>query len=162
MRWSVADETVAVVTWIGTLVALVGLPATFMQARFARRAANAAENAVKALEDRLTLANLSFAYSQIEGIRNMVASNNASAAQVLLAPVKRTIIEVCQVLGSRSEMVARVEIARKNLFIVDHQVRMAAASSGHYKATTLTKALSGLSDFLLEHETALKFPRPRA
>jgi len=38
---------------------------------------------------------------------------------------------------------------------------MAAASSGHYKAVALAKALGGLSDFLLEHETVLKFPDPK-
>jgi len=120
MQWLVANETVAAVTWIGTLTAVIGFPATFRQAQSAQRAAKAAENAIKALEDRLTLANLSFAYSQIEGIRSMVASSNPAAAQVLLPSVKRTITEVCQVLSSRTEMAAGVAIARKNLGIVDH------------------------------------------
>jgi hypothetical protein len=162
VSWLVANDTVAIVTWIGCLAAVVGLPATFKQAQSARKAANAAEDAVKALEDRLNLANLAFAYSQIESIRVMVVGGNSAAAQMLFGPVKRTIIEACQLLSSRTEISAKVEVARKSLRTVERQLGLAAGASDGYRASALTKALAGLSDFLAETETDLKFPVHRS
>jgi hypothetical protein len=95
-HWLLSNETVAVVTWVGSIVAVVGLPATFKQALLARRSANAAEIAVRELEGRLNLANVSYSYSQLDGIRSLVAIDNMAAAQMLLGPVKRTIIELFQ------------------------------------------------------------------
>lgn len=106
-------------TWVGGIVAVVGLPATFKQAQLARKSANSAEAAVRELEGRLNLANVSYSYSQLDGIRSLVAIGNVAAAQMILGPVKRTIMEVFQLLSSQTEFIAKIypnsaEI-RKNL-----------------------------------------------
>jgi hypothetical protein len=160
--WLLANETVAVVTWVGSIVAVVGLPATFKQGLSARRAADAASIAVRDLEGRLNLANLSYSYSQLDGIRSLVASGNMPAAQVLLGPVKRTIVELFQLLSPQAEFAAKVEIARKSLKAMEYQLGLAVGSTNRYKASALARAISGLSDFLAEAETALKFPSRRS
>ncbi len=160
--WFTANDTVAIVTWIGSLVAIVGLPATFSQAKAARKAANAAKDAVRALEDKLNLANLSFSYSQIESIRTMIVNGNLAAAQVLFSPVKRTIIEACQLLTSGMGIPPKVEVARRSLRVIEHQLGLAVGASDRYKPSVLRKALAGLSEFLAESEAGLKFPVHRS
>jgi hypothetical protein len=160
--WFIANDTVAIVTWIGSLVAIVGLPATFSQAKAAHNAANAAKNAVRALEDRLNLANLSFSYSQIESMRALIVNGNLPAAQALFSPVKRTIIEACQLLSSRMGISPKVDVARRSLRVIEHQLGLAVGASDRYKPPALRKALSGLSDFLAESEADLKFPVHRS
>jgi hypothetical protein len=161
-HWLLANETVAVVTWLGSIVAVVGLPATFQQALLARRSANAAEIAVTELEGRLNLANVSYSYSQLDGIRSLVASGNMAAAQMLLGPVKRTIIELLQLLSSRTEFAAKVQIARRSLKAVEYQLGLAVGDPDRYRARALARALGGLSDFLAEAEPDLKFPGRRS
>lgn len=113
MGWLLTNDTVGIVTWVGTIVAVIGLPATSRQARSARIAARASGAAAKALEDRLSLANLSFAYSQIESIRTLVASGELKAAQVMVGSVKRTVIEVCGLHSAGAGISTKVEFARK-------------------------------------------------
>ncbi len=81
-----------------------------------------------------------------------------AAARLLLGPVKRTIMEVFQLLSARAEFAARVEIARKSLKAVENQLGLAVGDPDRYKERVLARALSGLSDFLAEAETNLKFP----
>jgi hypothetical protein len=142
---------------LALLSALWGLPVTFYQAWSARRAAAAAEQAVRQLEGKLNLANLGYAYSQLDNIRTLIASGNLAAAQLLLGPVKRTIIEACHLLSSTAELTDRVAIARKSLRVVEHQLNLAVGMSERYNASTLSRAIMGLSDFLVEMETVLKF-----
>ena len=56
--------------------------------------------AVRELEGRISLANLSYSYSQLDGVRMLVAAGNLAAAQLLLGPLKRTIAEAFQQGGA--------------------------------------------------------------
>ncbi len=79
-KWAVSQEVTGVLQWIGTLIAVIGIPLAIRQARRAANAAEEARQAVTHFQQRLTSVNVAHAYSQLELVKGLVHNNNYSAA----------------------------------------------------------------------------------
>lgn len=89
------------VTWIGTLLTLIGLFITFQQAQKSRKAAEAARDAIGKLEDRVMASNLSDAHTQMAVLKEMVASSRFEHANIVLSLTDRMIVQAVHLLDKK-------------------------------------------------------------
>ena len=156
--WLLDGTTLAIVSWIGTVIGLLGLLATYLQARAARKAAEQAATTVAALHGRLSLSNVAYSYSQIGALKSLVHSGSLPAAQMIFQPLKRDILEVCHMLSGRDALQGEIEVIRHAVRLAERQLDIGSEKGSAYKPRKLMQALSGLSDFLAARENELKLP----
>ena len=157
--WLLSNPVTGTVTWVGTIFGLIGLAFTFWQAKGARDASEESLSKVRSLEERLSLANLAHSYSQVEAAKQFIQSERFIEAQLTFHLVKRSIIEVCIILGSNGEKASEVATVRKNIKLIEKQIDLGLASDSSYRREKLVVALAGLSDFLVNQENLHKFSR---
>lgn len=155
-----SSEVTGSVTWIGTILTVVGLCFTFYQAREARKAAidaatgaTEAERAVRRIEHQNTLSDAAHVSSQIELIVHLISSQQYHAIQLLFGTVKRHIM-IMLVRSPPPE--DQEELIRKNLNAANRQISNSINEPAKFKPTLLTKSLTGLSGIIVEWEQNLK------
>ena len=166
-------SVLGVLTWVGTVIGVLGLVATYLQARAAQiaasnaetasiAAAHAAENAVTALQSRLGLAEIAHSNSQVESIRSQILAGNFSTARATFSSLKRSVLEVCHILSnanpSDDTLRGEIEVTQRNLKVVDMQTENAISDVSKFKSKAASRALAGISDFLIKRSNELTFP----
>ena len=80
------DTAVGIIAWLGTIIALIGLPLTYKPALKARRAADraqtaasAAANVVLRLEGRVSISDLAYANAQLDKLRDLATRSQYPA-----------------------------------------------------------------------------------
>ncbi|MBV9783478.1 MAG: hypothetical protein JO264_06625 [Acidisphaera sp.] len=156
-KWLFEDATIAGVTWVGTLLGGVGLYLTYMQARAAKSAAEAASEAVQSLQGRVNIGSIAYSYSQVELIRGLVQNGHLSPAQVVFHSLKRAVLEVCSSFSNEKELVDQISLIKRNIAAIEHHLDLGIQNDPKFNSRTVTKSLAGISTFLLAREHALKF-----
>ena len=146
------------VTWVGTILTLLGLYFTWRQAGGARKAAEAAADAVNTLEHRITLTNVTYANVQIDVVMAYMKSNDFQVADVVFASAKRTLIQICHLLSRTTGEKDTIAFIKRNISTIETQIDLAVEQPSDYKPTILNKAANGLSESLTEIERKLTFP----
>lgn len=159
--WGVVldDKTVAVVTWLGTLGGGLGLYYTFIQAKSAREAAHEARDAVAALEGRVSIGSLAYAYSQIDMVKDLVHSGELRSAHTMFNPVKRAVLEICGGIALGHPLFSEVAVIRRNIKLVESQLGRGLTDRDTMSVSKLSSALSGIATFIIEREQELKYTR---
>src|SRR3954447_17992196 len=121
-EWSVSQEVTGVLQWIGTIISIVGIPVAIWKSSKAASTAKATQRAVQAFSRRLRLVNVAHSYSQVEMIRNLVASQNFGAAMSVVGILKRTILQIAGDLESGSEPPSTVRQGKRNIAVVQNQI----------------------------------------
>jgi len=153
-RWLAGDAVIAAVTWIGTIVGGVGLALTYIQARKARAAAEAASIAVQSLARLNSIGHVAYAYAQIELVRQLVQSEQLFPAQTVFHSAKRFIETGFQAARKDGPARAKIEQAMRIIAIVDSHLAYGIARDKKFNAIRTVRALTGLGAYLaeLEHE----------
>lgn len=146
------------VTWIGTVAGLLGLFATYRQARGARVAAAAASRAVDAFAERLALPDLSYAYAQLNLLPDLVHAGKVEQAQWIVGSLRRPIVQAFSYWESRGRLPDEIPAARRALQTVEDELELLARGSEDARQQKLRRAVRGLSEFLAAREAELKFP----
>jgi hypothetical protein len=91
------ENVTGAVTWVGTCLTLVGLYITYKQAVKARKAAQAASDAVNELKHKFTASNVLYANAQLAVIRVLVENKDFRTAIITLEPAKKALFQICHV-----------------------------------------------------------------
>jgi len=99
-----SERVTGLVTWIGTILTLIGLYVTYQQAKNAAKAADAARDAVGKLEHRVAASNVAYTNGQISTIGDLVANNDFMTAKTAFGLTKRALRQTCHLLKSYTTM----------------------------------------------------------
>lgn len=154
--WAITAETTGFVTWIGTILGLFGLCATYVQAHGAKKSAISAKNAVENLEGRTNSSNLGFSCAQIETIKTLVYNDDLSAVQMLFSGVKRASLDLFVILKSQVSASGEIVTAKKNIYSIEYHMNLGIQNNSSYSKMVLTKSLIGLSGFLSEKDSEIR------
>lgn len=153
-------------TWIGTMLTVVGLILTFIQARAARKAselaAEAAQKAVRLMEGKSNLVNLAFSYAQIGLVKSLMNTGSLQAAQMVFYDVRRVVLESLFLLRERTDLADEIKIMHRNLATAETQIDRALTGKSRYKPQLAARALSGIALFLASREQEIKHSQPNA
>jgi hypothetical protein len=151
-----SEHVTGLVTWIGTILTLIGLYITYQQAKEAAKAADAARYAVGKLEHRVVASNVSYANGQISTIGDLVANKDFLTAKTAFALTKRSLIQTCHLLAKLKYDDKHIVLIKRNSKIIDNQLTFAISST--HKESILINAIKGMSETLTELESKLTFP----
>jgi hypothetical protein len=144
------------VTWVGTILTIIGLWITFREARKSREAAQAARESVGKLEHRIAAANVTHASAQISIVNDLIANSEFATAKILFSLTKRSLIHTCRILEKLDKDDPLIEQIKKNMRAIETQLDRATGST--HKQSILDKAINGMNEALLIVESILIFP----
>lgn len=150
--WAVSSEVTGVLQWLGTVIAVVAIPATFFQSRRAATAAAEAASAVRMFQDRLGSINVAHSYSHLELAKGFLVAANYSAALIVMGLLKREIVQIIALLEQSTKPPLNLRTARRNLSYIETQLVRAVRSDPEFKQKVLDKAVDGLGNCLLDWE----------
>jgi hypothetical protein len=145
--WAVSQEVTGVLQWIGTIIAVIGVPISIIKAAQAASAAGEARAAVLAFSKRLGLANTAHSLSQVDTLRQFVSSTNYAAAMIVATGIKRSIFHLVDNMS-----VEHIEQGKRNIATIEKQLSYANRNAAQFKRARLDAAINGLSDVLLDWE----------
>ncbi|UYO42746.1 hypothetical protein KQX63_15195 [Rhodopseudomonas palustris] len=154
-RWAVSSEVTGILQWIGTAIAVFGIPLTYRQSK---SAAKASQNAVRAVEEfrrKFSANSVGHAYANLQILRNHTNSADYKSALAIISTVRRDIIQIVDFLNSDTEPPKNLSTAQKNIRVIDKQIDLATRADPSFKEQALANAISGLSRCLLEWENRL-------
>jgi hypothetical protein len=151
-EWAVSQEVTGVLQWLGTAIAVVGIPLAIRQSWLAKRAAEQAKRAVTQFQRRLTSVNNAHAYSHLELARGFVVSQNFSAAVSVMGILKRNVLQSIEVLQSLEDPPPSIAQGRRNIARMEAQLTLAARTAPNYNPAALDGAMRGLGDCLIQWE----------
>ena len=151
-KWAVSQDVTGVLQWLGTIIAVVGIPITIRQSWLAAQAAEQARLAVAQFQRRLTSVNIAHAYSQLELAKNFVVSQNYTAAISVMGILKRSVLQAIEVLQNLENPPASISQGRRNVARVESQLALAARAAPNFNAAVLDGAMRGLGECLIQWE----------
>ena len=154
--WLLSNSVTGSVTWIGTILGLVGLTLTYIQAKRAKDFAIQTKHAIYNLEGRLNASNLGFASSQLEVLIRLANTTNIDAAQSVFLGVKRVTADLFEYLLIRNKFQEEIIIAKRNISAIDKQLDLLALEDVSYNPGVLVKSVRGLSNFILKRESEIR------
>lgn len=154
MDWGflLADSTIGVVTWAGTVLTVGGLVYTIFLAKSAK---TAAEQTVALIRGRDSLASVAFCYGQVTMVKTLVQTNNISHAMMVFFSLKREIFGVLSFLKDRDDLDDATKIMMQNLTAIDRLFDGQTAGR-KVNMVKMMEALTGIGDFLVEREQEIK------
>jgi hypothetical protein len=145
MGWFSQNSTLAGLTWVGTILTLIGIIFTFFQAAGAKKSAKAAEDAANSalnmLQGSINVANVAYAYSQLELLKDLVNTENYSASRIIFNPLRRSIVEICHLLKGNPGLQGQISVTYRNLSKI--QTQLDKSASIDVNKTVIIRALSG-------------------
>ncbi|MGL9616429.1 hypothetical protein QRQ56_00385 [Bradyrhizobium sp. U531] len=150
--WAVSQAVTGVLQWFGTALAVIGIPLTYRQSWKAAVAAKEAARAVTQFQYRLGSVNVAHAYSQLELAKGFVLSKDYTAAITVVGILKRDVLHTISFFEKAASPPLNLSVARRNISAIEVQLAKASRSDSTFKTRTLDRAISGLSDCLVDWE----------
>jgi len=151
-----SERVTGLVTWIGTILTLIGLYVTYQQAKNAAKAADAARDAVGKLEHRVAASNVAYTNGQISTIGDLVANNDFMTAKTAFGLTKRALRQTCHLLKKLHYHDETIALIKRNLKTID--VQLTRAINSNHNESILNKSIEGMSETLTDIESNLTFP----
>lgn len=161
MHWLEGATALAVVTWLGTIIAVIALAYTWFLARSARAASEiaktAADTAVAAARTKTSVGNLGFSHSVIASLRgSFLESGGLPSAHANYDMLARIVEEAFLLLQVRGDLRGQIRTTRRNLRIVRTQIDLGLTGGSGFSSYIALRALSGIATFLYYGEQELK------
>ena len=156
LSYLLSNETVALVTWIGTIATLFAIYKTYRQAALARaESANTAKEVV-ALKREFQLATLASASAQLDITKTLVDNGNFSAARSLVLPLRKQIIEAIHFAFNRENDEDKRSSRIRNIIILEKQIDYGVNRSDKFRPNVLLRCFQELSTFLSEQSISIR------
>jgi|GEM_PF-6183451 len=155
----------AIVTWVGTIVTVLGLVYASVLAAAARDAAveakDAAEEAVEEFQSRLSISDISLASSQLDLVFVFSKRKDYQAAMSVLPLTRRLVHRSLIHAQNNGQDLNDIELIKRNFRVIAKQVGAGKQNKTVMKAATI-KAFEGTSEFLSSLEGALALSGAKA
>lgn len=151
-EWAVSAPVTGMLQWIGTAIALIGLPLTYIKAKKAAKEATLAAHAVARFQHRIVSLTISHSYSHLESLKGFVNENNYDAANAILSILNRTVLQTANWLDQADDAPKSISQGRRNINRIQAQLSLAARQDTSFDPTKLDKAIRGLGECLVEWE----------
>jgi hypothetical protein len=156
-QWGVSQEVTGILQWLGTMLAVFGIPATYLKSRKAARSAAAAALAVKQFSQRERTSTVAHCYSHLGMARGFIMQEQYPAAASVLEIVKRDALQTIAFFeAGEAQAPENIVVARRNMATIEVQIAKAARSDPAFKAGALDRAVAGLGSCLLDWESRLQ------
>jgi hypothetical protein len=149
--WAISQEVTGALQWLGTIIAVVGIPLTYRQSWKAANAAEEAARAVRTFQSRSKTANVAHSQSYLQLARGFVSSENFQAAESVVGILKRDVLQTISFLETEADPPENLAVARRNISRIEAQISKAGRKDD-FKPAILDRAMNGLSDCLIEWE----------
>lgn len=168
------NAAMAILTWVGTILGLIGLWLTYRQALSANQAAKASQSAIESTLNKVALGTSAYSGAQIDMVKRLIQDSHSQSAEMIFQTLKRPLMEVIVISEQVEEMKISATNTRKSMRIVELQLRLmlednslgqkqnSALSINQRKSVNipdknkLLSELTKIGDFLLESESKIR------
>jgi hypothetical protein len=147
-----SDAVVGIVTWVGTILTIGGLIATYLQSAAARQSADRAQQAVSHLKVQIDTANVAYASAELITFLQMVRFRDFDLGSAFFAPIKRSVR--LQSHGDPSRM-AETESINRAIGTIEKHLAWARAGDTRYREAHVYRAVDGLMQTVTRWESSL-------
>jgi hypothetical protein len=150
--WAVSQAVTGVLQWLGTAIAVIGLPLTYLKSRKAASAAVKAADAVQKFQHRISTVTIAHSYSHLELAKSFISVQNYAAANSVVGILKRNVLQTAKWMEQAEDAPPSISQGRRNIQRVESQLALATRGATTFKPASLEGALRGLGECLIEWE----------
>lgn len=148
--YSISNEALGAVTWVASVLTLIGLGVAIFQSKKARSAAEATSQAVSSLQIHVDGVNLAYLSAQMNTVMHLVRKNDYEMAHILFAPIKRSLRLFA---NSKGLDLTATESLRRTIGKIDVQLEWGRTSHQKFSLISTNRHLDDLLSQLTQWES---------